>query len=135
MSNVTQFPGPDPSDIWLTKKQIADRLGRSPRWVEQQVGKGLPSEIRRKGREKRMFPLGDALSWVEAHHPGLVQKSAPMKTGQRRGRPRKPPPTVKPPRVPNQSAPTSVAEALERAETALRDLRLAVENSTTPPAA
>lgn len=48
----------------LTKKQIARHWGRTTRWVEQQVKKGMPSRMERiDKRLVRVFPLYECEDW------------------------------------------------------------------------
>ena len=52
----------------LTKQQLAAHLGRSPRWIEMRVAKGMPSEnLDRYGR--RMFDLRAVEAWLSAGEP------------------------------------------------------------------
>ena len=51
----------DPHERWLTRRQLADHMGFSPRWVSQQVADGAPCE--RIGGSLR-FQLPAFTEWV-----------------------------------------------------------------------
>jgi hypothetical protein len=57
--------------VVLTKRQFAEhpRIRRSPRWVELQVAKGLPSHM---DGSRRMFPLEECLTWLESRKKGAA---------------------------------------------------------------
>jgi predicted DNA-binding transcriptional regulator AlpA len=50
---------------WLSKRQIADYLGRSTRWVELRVREGLPSKMI-GGR--RGFRLSEVEAWIDGRN-------------------------------------------------------------------
>ncbi len=54
--------------VLLTKKQLAEHLGRSPRWVELKVKEGMPVEeaTDRYGRRRYNLRLVDA--WLKGGH-------------------------------------------------------------------
>lgn len=63
MGDVVQFPGRYVGpERWVTKREFAKVRKRSTRWVEQQVARGLPSQMR---GHKRMFPLDRAQRWLD----------------------------------------------------------------------
>lgn len=52
----------------LTKQQLAQHLGRSPRWIEMRVNDGMPSEnLDRHGR--RLFNLHAVEDWLNSGQP------------------------------------------------------------------
>lgn len=64
MTVVLQFPARGHSPM-LTKRQLANHLGRSTRWVELMVrDHGLPAEWDRHHRERR-FDLVAVEAWLE----------------------------------------------------------------------
>lgn len=52
-SNVTE--------MWLTKKALADELGASPRWVNERMAEGLPH---REVAGKVLFRLSVVEGWL-----------------------------------------------------------------------
>jgi predicted DNA-binding transcriptional regulator AlpA len=61
-ASVVPFPGAALREPWLSKRQIADYLGRSTRWVELRVREGLPSKMI-GGR--RGFKLSEVEAWID----------------------------------------------------------------------
>jgi len=59
---VLQFPASVAVEPWLSKRQIANYLGRSTRWVELRVREGLPSKMI-GGR--RGFRLSEVEAWID----------------------------------------------------------------------
>ena len=53
----------------LTKRQLADHLGRSTRWVELRVREGMPSEPPTSRFPRRRFRLADVEAWLAAGTP------------------------------------------------------------------
>ena len=49
------------SERFSTKREVADHLGFSPRWVELQVAKGMPSH---KWGGRRRFKLSKVERWL-----------------------------------------------------------------------
>ena len=58
MGEVVQFPY---RDAVLTKRQLAEHLGRSPRWVELRVADGMPSRVANGGL---VFRLSEVDQWL-----------------------------------------------------------------------
>lgn len=50
----------------VTKRQIADHLGRSTRWVELRVREGMPSEAPTARYPQRRFRLSEVEAWLAA---------------------------------------------------------------------
>src|SRR4051812_7368055 len=48
----------------LTKRQLADHLGRSTRWVELRVREGMPSEPPTSRLPRRRFRLSEVEAWL-----------------------------------------------------------------------
>lgn len=46
----------------LTKKQVAQVLGRSERWIELRVAEGMPAATDPRGR--RIFDLSEVRAWL-----------------------------------------------------------------------
>lgn len=61
---VLKFPAPV-IEPWLSKRQVADYLGRSTRWVELRVREGLPSKMI-GGR--RGFKLSEIEAWIDGRN-------------------------------------------------------------------
>jgi hypothetical protein len=61
-ASVIAFPRAAVREPWLSKRQIADHFGRSTRWVELRVRKGLPSKMI-GGR--RSFRLSEVEAWFD----------------------------------------------------------------------
>lgn len=59
--NLTRvdFGGP------VTKKELAEILGKTVRWVEYRLAEGMPSSLDRRGR--RIFSLSEARMWLRQH--------------------------------------------------------------------
>lgn len=58
----------------LTKQELATHFGRSPRWIEIRVSRGMPSEnLDRYGR--RMFDLRAVEAWLAAGEPRATSTS------------------------------------------------------------
>lgn len=55
---VVPFPSPVAPEPWLSKRQIADYLGRSTRWVELRVREDLPSKMIGGRRGFRLSEVG-----------------------------------------------------------------------------
>ena len=68
---AVDFGGPDPL---LSKRQIArhPEVRRSPRWIEQRVGEGMPSQLI---DGKRMFQLGEVIDWLAER--GRTRRATP----------------------------------------------------------
>lgn len=49
---------------WLTKRQLADHLGVSARWIEDRVGEGLPHRALAGGHK---FRLSQVEPWMTKH--------------------------------------------------------------------
>lgn len=62
---VLQFPASVAAEPWLSKRQIADYLGRSTRWVELRVREGLPSKMI-GGR--RGFRVSEVEAWIDGRN-------------------------------------------------------------------
>lgn len=62
MADVLAFPnrGHEPS---LTKRQLANHLGRSTRWIEMRVREGMPADWDRFHQERR-FNLRAVETWL-----------------------------------------------------------------------
>jgi hypothetical protein len=55
------------ADAVLTKRQLADHLCRSERWVEQRTAEGMPKgDLDRYGR--RRYRLSDCEAWLAEDH-------------------------------------------------------------------
>jgi hypothetical protein len=50
----------------LTKRQLAQHLGRSTRWVEMRVREGMPSEPPTTRYPTRRFRLSEVEAWLAA---------------------------------------------------------------------
>jgi hypothetical protein len=50
----------------LTKRQLAEHLGRSTRWVELRVRQGMPSEAPTTRFPHRRFRLSEVEAWLGA---------------------------------------------------------------------
>lgn len=50
----------------LTKRQLAEHLGRSTRWVELRVRQGMPSEAPTTRFPHRRFRLSEVEAWLAA---------------------------------------------------------------------
>ncbi len=50
----------------LTKRQLAEHLGRSTRWIELRVREGLPSEPPTNRFPRRRFRLSEVEAWLAA---------------------------------------------------------------------
>jgi predicted DNA-binding transcriptional regulator AlpA len=64
-ASVVPFPRSALQEPWLSKRQIADYLGRSTRWVELRVREGLPSKMI-GGR--RGFKLSEVEAWIDGRN-------------------------------------------------------------------
>ena len=53
----------------LTKRQLAEHLGRSTRWVELRVREGMPSEPPTTRFPRRRFRLSEVEAWLAAGKP------------------------------------------------------------------
>jgi predicted DNA-binding transcriptional regulator AlpA len=53
-------PGAEP---WLSKRQVAEHLGFSVRWVELRVREGMPHQ--RWGSNRLRFRVSDVETWLE----------------------------------------------------------------------
>jgi phage terminase Nu1 subunit (DNA packaging protein) len=53
----------------LTKKQLAAHLGRSTRWIELQVHRGLPVEAATDRFGARRYDLAKVEAWLRAGEP------------------------------------------------------------------
>ena len=55
--------------VTLTKRQLANHLGRSERWIELRVREGLPS-LEPTGRDpRRRFVLDEVEAWLAKDRP------------------------------------------------------------------
>jgi excisionase family DNA binding protein len=59
---VIPFPRRRDWEPWLSKRQLAVRLGYSTRWVELRVRDGMPSRM--VGAQRR-FRMSEVESWLE----------------------------------------------------------------------
>ena len=50
----------------VTKRQLADHLGRSTRWIELRVREGMPSEPPTTRYPHRRFKLSEVEAWLAA---------------------------------------------------------------------
>jgi predicted DNA-binding transcriptional regulator AlpA len=64
-ASIIPFPSLAVREPWLTKRQIADYLGRSTRWVELRVREGMPSKMI-GGR--RGFKLSEVEAWIDGRN-------------------------------------------------------------------
>ncbi|MGI8863653.1 MAG: helix-turn-helix transcriptional regulator [Solirubrobacteraceae bacterium] len=64
MSTVTQLSLA--VEALLTKRQLAEHLGRSTRWVELRVREGMPSEPPTNRYPQRRFRLAEVEAWLAA---------------------------------------------------------------------
>jgi hypothetical protein len=68
----------------LTKKQLAAHLGRSTRWIELQVHRGLPVESSTDRFGARRYDLAKVEAWLRAGEPvarregGLAERVAAL---------------------------------------------------------
>jgi excisionase family DNA binding protein len=58
-----ELPTPD---LLLTKQQIAQHLGRSPRWIDTRVKAGMPSEPPTSRFPHRRFRVSQVEAWLSA---------------------------------------------------------------------
>jgi len=65
MSEVIRFPFRPFSGRLLTKRQLANELGRSTRWVELRMREGMPVEPRATPREHARFDLDAVRVWLD----------------------------------------------------------------------
>ena len=63
------------SEHLVTKRQLAEHLGRSTRWVELRVREGMPSEAPTTRYPQRRFRLSEVEAWLAA---GKVKLPAPQ---------------------------------------------------------
>lgn len=56
----------DLRDRWMTKAQLAEHLGYSPRWVQYRVAEGMPHK-RHYGR--LAFQVGPVEDWLRENRP------------------------------------------------------------------
>jgi phage terminase Nu1 subunit (DNA packaging protein) len=66
-ARVYQLPAA--RSVLLTKKQLAVHLGRSTRWVELQVRRGLPVEAATDRFGGRRYDLAKVEAWLRAGEP------------------------------------------------------------------
>jgi hypothetical protein len=66
-ARVYQLPAARP--VLLTKKQLAVHLGRSTRWIEMQMRRGLPVEGATDRFGGRRYDLAKVESWLRAGEP------------------------------------------------------------------
>jgi hypothetical protein len=59
----------------VTKRQLAEHLGRSTRWVELRVREGMPSEPPTTRFPQRRFRLSEVEAWLAA---GKVKPPSPQ---------------------------------------------------------
>lgn len=64
-ARVIPFPRRTTWEPELTKRQIAQRLGYSTRWIEQRMGEGMPAGWR---GSRRSFVESDVIAWLQANH-------------------------------------------------------------------
>jgi excisionase family DNA binding protein len=57
----------DQAEPWITKQELAERLGMSQRWIEKQIHKGMPSQ--RLGNRPR-FKASAVEAWLRADPDG-----------------------------------------------------------------
>lgn len=67
--------------VLLTKKQLAEHLGRSERWIELRLREGLPSEPPSKRYASRRFNLADVQAWLSDGQP-TVAKPVPVRLAE-----------------------------------------------------
>jgi phage terminase Nu1 subunit (DNA packaging protein) len=60
----------------LTKQQLADHLGRSTRWIEQQVRRGMPVEQATDRYGRRRYDLNAVETWLRAGRPRVDRASS-----------------------------------------------------------
>jgi excisionase family DNA binding protein len=59
--------GHDQAEPWITKQELAERLGMSQRWIEKQIHKGMPSQ--RLGNRPR-FKASAVEAWLRTDPDG-----------------------------------------------------------------
>lgn len=59
--------GRDQAEPWITKQELAERLGMSQRWIEKQIHKGMPSQ--RLGNRPR-FKASAVEAWLRTDPDG-----------------------------------------------------------------
>ncbi len=84
MSTVVALPRPT-GDVILTKRQLGEHLGRSPRWIELRVREGMPVEEGNDRYGRRRFNLTAVEAWLRegkpkppASKPDLEQRVASL---------------------------------------------------------
>lgn len=60
----------------LTKRQVAEHLGRSTRWIELRVREGMPSEAPTTRFPRRRFRLSEVEAWLAAGEPKPAPRQA-----------------------------------------------------------
>jgi hypothetical protein len=66
-ARIYRLPAARP--VLLTKKQLAAHLGRSTRWIELQMRRGLPVEIATDRFGARRYDLAKVEAWLRAGEP------------------------------------------------------------------
>ena len=69
--SLVAFPS-HASDIMLTKRQLAEHLGRSERWIELKMRDGLPCLPRTDRQGRRMFRLRSVEAWLADGQPKVA---------------------------------------------------------------
>jgi phage terminase Nu1 subunit (DNA packaging protein) len=57
----------------LTKKELAEHIGRSDRWIEQQQHKGLPV-AERNTQGWNLYKLADVEAWMRQERPKTTEQ-------------------------------------------------------------
>ena len=60
----------------VTKRQLAEHLGRSTRWVELRVREGMPSEAPTNRFPRRRFRLSEVEAWLASGQPKTATPQA-----------------------------------------------------------
>jgi phage terminase Nu1 subunit (DNA packaging protein) len=68
-ARIYRLPASRP--VLLTKKQLAAHLGRSTRWIELQVRRGLPVEAVTDRFGGRRYDLAKVEAWLRAGEPAI----------------------------------------------------------------
>jgi excisionase family DNA binding protein len=50
---------------WITKRELAEHLGISTRWIDRRIQMGLPSTLL---GNRRRFQLSAVEAWLRTHH-------------------------------------------------------------------
>lgn len=62
-AQIIPFPTERMAEQPLSKRRLAIAIGRSPRWIEMEMRKGLPYE--RKPNGETRFRLGEVFDWMD----------------------------------------------------------------------